>query len=61
MYYFIDYLLLLAMLILPCVFDGPEVVAVAASAWAAGTAFSGILSLSLFHFYRNCGSECVIR
>ena len=49
------------MLVLPCVFDGPEVVAVAAGTWAAGTVFGGILSLSLFHFYRNLGSECVMR
>ena len=31
------------MLVLPCVFNGPKVVAVATSAWAAGTAFSNIL------------------
>ena len=49
------------MLVLPCVFDGPEVVTVAAGTWAASTAFGGILSLSLFYFYRNFGSEYVIR
>ena len=31
------------MLVLPCVFNGPEVVVVITSTWAAGTAFSGIL------------------
>ena len=31
------------MLVLPYIFDGPEVIAVAANTWAAGTAFSGIL------------------
>ena len=36
-------MLLLAILILLYVFDGPEVVTVATGAWAAGTAFSGIL------------------
>ena len=49
------------MLVLPYIFDGPEVVAVVASTWAAGTAFSGILLLSLFHFYRNLNSKCVMR
>ena len=43
LYYFTDYLLLLAILILPYVFDSPKVIAVTASTWAAGTAFSGIL------------------
>ena len=31
------------MLVLPCVFDGPEVITVAANTWAVGTAFGGIL------------------
>ena len=61
LYYSTDCLLLLAILILPCVFDGPEVITVAAGTWAAGTAFSSILSLSLFHFYRNLSSEYVMR
>jgi hypothetical protein len=43
LYYSIDYLLLLAILILLYMFDGPEVIIVAASTWAAGTTFSGIL------------------
>ena len=59
--YFTNCLLLLAILILPYVFDSPKVVTVAASTWAASTAFSGILLLSLFHFYCNFGSECVTR
>ena len=42
-------------------FNGPEVITVGTGAWAAGTAFSSILLLSLFHFYCNCGSEYVIR
>ena len=43
LYYFTNYLLFLAILILPYMFNGPEVVTVAAGTWAAGTAFSGIL------------------
>ena len=43
LYYFINCLLLLAILVLPYMFDGPKVVTVAAGTWAASTAFSGIL------------------
>ena len=42
-------------------FNGPKVIIVAANTWAAGTAFSGILLLSLFHFYCNYGSEYITR
>ena len=42
LYYFTDCLLLLAIFILPCVFNSPKVIIVAASTWAASTAFSGI-------------------
>ena len=31
------------MLVLPCIFDGPKVITVAAGTWAAGTTFSNIL------------------
>ena len=49
------------MLVLPYVFDSPKVITVSTGTWAAGTAFSGILLLSLFYFYYNFGSECVIK
>ena len=38
-------------------FNSPKVVVVITSTWAAGTTFSNILLLSLFHFYRNLSSE----
>ena len=60
-YHFTNYLLLSAILVLLYVFDGPEIIAVTTSAWAAGTAFSGILLLFLFYFYYNFGSEYIIR
>ena len=40
--------------------DGPEVVVAASAAVAtASTIFSSILSLSLFHFYRNLSNEYI--
>ena len=43
LYHFTDCSLLLAILVLLYVFDGPKVIIVAANTWAIGTAFSGIL------------------
>ena len=44
------------MLVSPYIPNGPKVI-VAAGATAASTAFGGILSLSLFYFYRNRSSK----
>ena len=42
--------------------NGPDIITVAASIFAAGTAFSGILYFIVdFIFYRNLSSECVTR
>ena len=61
LYYFTNYLLVLAMLVLPYMSDSPEVV-VAAGTVAAGTAaFSGMLLTRCFSNCRNRGSDCVTR
>ena len=60
LYHFTDCLLNLAILVLLCVPDGPDVVTVAASTLAVGTAFGGIVYFIDFVFYCNCGSECVM-
>ena len=61
LYHSIDCLLDLAILVLPYVPDGPNIVTITAGALAAGTAFGGIVYFVVdFVFYRNCGSECVI-
>ena len=42
--------------------DGPEVIVTTSAIIAAASiAFGGILSLFLFHFYRNCGSKYITR
>ena len=62
LYYSTDCLLNLAILVLLCVPDGPNIVTVAAGVFAAGTALSGILYFVIdFVFYRNLSSECVTR
>ena len=43
LYYFTNYLLVLAMLVLPCVPNSPKVVVAASTITAGTTAFSGIL------------------
>ena len=43
LYYFTNYLLVLVILVLPCVPNGPEVVITAGSVTASTTAFSSIL------------------
>ena len=62
LYHSIDCLLDLAILVLPCVPDSPNIVTVATSVLAAGTAFSGIVYFIVdFIFYRNRNSKCVTR
>ena len=43
LYYFTNYLLVLAILVLPCVPNGPEVVVFASTIAAGTTTFSGML------------------
>ena len=60
MYHFTDCLLNLAILVLLCVPDGPDIVTVAANMFTAGTALSGIMYFVVdFVFYHNLNSECV--
>ena len=59
LYHFTDCLLVLAILVLLCIPDGPEVV-VAAGTVAAGTAaFGSILLTRCFLNCRNRSSNCV--
>ena len=60
LYYSINGLLVLAILVLPYMPDSPKVViAASAAVAAAGTIFSNMLLY--FPFYRNLGSEYVTR
>ena len=60
LYYFTDCLFNLAILVLFCVPNGPDIVGIAGT-FAASTAFSGIIYFCIdFIFYYNFGSECVI-
>ena len=58
LYYFTNCLLVLAILVLPYMPDGPKVV-ITAGTVAAGTAFGGILLTRYFSNCRNRGSNYV--
>ena len=61
LYYSTNCSLDLAILVLPCVPNGLNIVTVTASVLTASTAFNSIMYFIInFVFYRNRGSECVI-
>ena len=61
LYYFTNYLLVLAILVLPYVPNSPKVIIIAGTVTTGTTAFSNMLLTRCFSNYRNCGSNCVMR
>ena len=62
LYHFTDCSLNLAILVSLYVPDGPNIITITASVFAANTAFSGIIYFVInFIFYHNLSSECVTR
>ena len=60
LYHSTDCLLNLAILVLPYMPNGPNIITVAASILTTSTAFGGIIYFIInFVFYYNRGSECV--
>ena len=60
LYYSTNYLLVLAILVLPYMPDGSEVIITASTITAGTAAFSSILLTSCFLNYYNCNSNYII-
>ena len=60
LYYFTNYLLVLAILVLLYIPNSPKVI-ITASTITTSIAFGGILSLSLYYFYCNLSSKYITK